>query len=326
MSASILSLLVSLEILFSALGGSRIYHPAPAELSDAAITLAPDTLPASTMRVEARVAMQGIGERSGMAPAWWEMALPSGSDTLTVSLRHGNSDYGDLLDRRFTRLTVSLCGSILWEGDTDGFSTHSGGFNSMRLEADRASGMLRLFGGSDHLNLVKELPLPKGFVPIEALTRTHGKGVVSMFCCEKYPDPESLLTLPWNMEELLAYLDASTDPVEGVWEYFDRENNPTYARPGGRYTLATVSDGQGGYLIVYLGGAEIYTSRWKPMMVKGRLTPTAFLGHYDLRWVDAEFLPIERDIHAVIDTDNSRLSLNFPLLKTVINFAKRPEQ
>ncbi len=59
------------------------------------------------------------------------------------------------------------------------------------------------------------------------------------------------------------------------------------------------------------------------MMLKGRLKPTIFVGHYDLEWIDSTFAPIDRDIHATI-TDGAILTLSFPLLKTTLRFSRMP--
>lgn len=50
--------------------------------------------------------------------------------------------------------------------------------------------------------------------------------------------------------------------------------------------------------------------------------PAEFAGHYDLEWIDSEFRPISRDIHATVDASGALLTLSFPSLHTVMRFAK----
>ena len=59
------------------------------------------------------------------------------------------------------------------------------------------------------------------------------------------------------------------------------------------------------------------------MMLKGTLRRAAFIGHYDLKWIDATFRPIESDLHAILE-EGSLLTLSFPLYKTTLRFAKLP--
>lgn len=123
------------------------------------------------------------------------------------------------------------------------------------------------------------------------------------------------------VEDIEAYLSASDDPCECYWTYFDRNTDPLRANPGGLYTLATVSDGAGGYYILYIDGATVNNDFWRPLQVKGRLTPTVFQGHYNLLWFDSYGEAMTQEQSAAIE-NASLLTLNFPLYGAVIRFSR----
>ena len=123
-------------------------------------------------------------------------------------------------------------------------------------------------------------------------------------------------------DSLLDHLAASADPVEGRWQYLDRDTDPRLLNTGGDYSLATVTAADGSIEIVYLGGSKANTGYWRPMMLKGRLTPTPFVGHYDLVWYDAYGARIDSETSADITADGSIMRLNFPLHGGSLRFRK----
>ncbi|MGM9852926.1 MAG: hypothetical protein ACI30N_03040 [Muribaculaceae bacterium] len=128
-----------------------------------------------------------------------------------------------------------------------------------------------------------------------------------------------------SLEQLTEYLAASKDSIEGIWEYQDRNMPAGKIVPGGNYEVAVVripdSDRYG---IYYLGGGEIYVDRWEPFMRKGTLVPTVFPRAFDMEWIDASrSRKLVRENYATVTMDNSLLTLNFPLLKSVIRFRRK---
>lgn len=124
-----------------------------------------------------------------------------------------------------------------------------------------------------------------------------------------------------NREELMAYLETSTDPMEGIWEYLDRDINPSKARLGGKYTIATVLSPDG-YDIVYLDGAENVPGDWTCLDIKGKLTNTAFECHYDLLWLAAPRHVADHEASATIGIGGEVLELTFPTLRSRIRFRR----
>ena len=126
-----------------------------------------------------------------------------------------------------------------------------------------------------------------------------------------------------SCEELVDYLRRSSDSLEGIWEYMDRNLPEGRVRLGGMYSLALVRDGEC-YRIIYVDGAGDYYGRlWKPLQDKGCMKPTIFQNHFDLEWINAK-----RTHRYMSDTwaeveQGVILSLNFPLVKSQLRFRKR---
>ncbi|MDE5690567.1 MAG: hypothetical protein K2I38_07760, partial [Duncaniella sp.] len=91
----------------------RVYADTPFLLTDSSsrMQLPPD---ADTYLIDVRGAMAGIGERVGMAPNYWGMNVIFPNDTIGLMLRHGNTSFGDILDKRQSILTLTIGGEVVW--------------------------------------------------------------------------------------------------------------------------------------------------------------------------------------------------------------------
>lgn len=283
------------------------------------------------LTIEVRAALSKVKERPGMSRSWWGISLVAPADTVKVSLRFGNTDYGDILDRRVAVLTVERNGVKVESGEVEGFRTAGGDFNS--LELSLTAGTLGINGGGHCSRHLTDVAIGGEFMPERVELWSIGRLSVPVFAVEVCRPPAAAFASGYTADELAERFSRSTDPIEGYWTYFDRENDPMYARPGGRYTLALVrrvSDETERrefvpvkYDIVYVDGAKTFGDKWEPLMLKGVLSTTIFDGHYDLEWIDATFERMTDDIHATID-NASLLTLSFPLLKTTMRFSKMP--
>lgn len=121
--------------------------------------------------------------------------------------------------------------------------------------------------------------------------------------------------------ELQAYLAESTDPREGMWTYFDRDTHPAGTSLGGKYKIATVANGQGGYEIVYVSGAKQHSADWQPMRLKGRLLRTGFISQYDLQWIQPDGRQLSNECSAEL-TAEGMLTLRFPAAAATVRFRK----
>lgn len=307
--------------LRGAMPPERHYSLAGVELRDTAVAVAGGAS-GPTVTVEARVAMWGNRETTGESRASWGFVWPDG---VAVTVCWGNTAFGDAADERYLRLTVACHDTVMvTEKFTTGFSMRPGGFNTLAVSRDTC-GTLDVSGGTArlaHLATVK-LP-PRRPLPAPALT-CRGRAKVMVCVAEWQPDLRAPLLTPWTHAALCDRFERSTDPLEGFWAYFDRANDPDYARPGGRYRLACVAEPGGGYSLIYVDGAAVNGAAWQCGMLKGRLTPTVFENQFDLQWVDAMLEPITDDIHARLENP-VLLVLDFPLLKTTLRLAKLPRE
>ncbi len=123
-----------------------------------------------------------------------------------------------------------------------------------------------------------------------------------------------------NINDLNRIFEDSEDPIEGYWEIFDRTLDEALLKLGGDYRLAIAKAGER-YEIIYLSGARTDGSRWKPGMLKGILSPTAFPGLFNLEWIDAEGESLSNSVTAQYGY-NSILTLQFPYHSSVIRLRK----
>lgn len=140
------------------------------------------------------------------------------------------------------------------------------------------------------------------------------------------PLPQPQMSRFATVDGLIAYLSASDDPYEGLWRYLDRDMDASRAALGGYYDLATARSADGGYDIIYLGhrGAEETDAsrHWRPLQIKGRLSPTIFIGNFDLSWMEASGVDVGAEANAQFAPDGSILSLRFPLLRAQLRFSR----
>lgn len=135
------------------------------------------------------------------------------------------------------------------------------------------------------------------------------------------PDKRMIVPTLWTKESLEEYLAQSVDPMEGMWQYLDRDVEEKIARMGGRYTIATVKADNNSYYIIYCSGAQVNNGSWKPFLLKGKLSQTIFSNNYDAMWIDSTFNVIENDVQATIE-NGVILSIKFPVLKSQLRFSK----
>lgn len=194
--------------------------------------------------------------------------------------------------------------------------------NSLALELDCNTGIAEIYGGGSLLEKITEIESPRecaqGSMGIVAL----GKPEIELVVSEAYTRAAGAEVLPVTADEIMERSrrqDAAK--VEGVWEYLDRDNDSSLCRLGGNYRLGVTTDAGGALVIVYLEGAKVNASDWKPGMIKGRLVPTPFQNHYDLLWIDATMQPINEECSATLEPAGT-LRLDFPLLKTTFRLSR----
>ena len=191
----------------------------------------------------------------------------------------------------------------------------------LRIELD--DGAVRMRGG-DGQRIFSSTPQAAvdflGNSPILVRTTEPEKlQVIRTLVKPMAPSPRS--SFP-TVDSLYSYLASSTDSIEAVWEYMDREVNTDKATLGGLYRIATVRAGDG-YDIIYLGGSDHYKSRWKPLHLRGHMVATQFVNNFDLYWPEASrTLTFKTDTYASYDAHLSLLTLHFPIYESSVRFRK----
>ncbi|MDE6207100.1 MAG: hypothetical protein K2M55_04770 [Muribaculaceae bacterium] len=207
-------------------------------------------------------------------------------------------------------------------GDTDSIITtgktwlHPGkgsdGAISMILRADEAGAVIELADTQ-----------VRGAIPA-AFDRTHA-GALAI-----ESDRNTLLTthtimsgrlavperLEGTADSLLSAVSVSEHPLAAVWTYLDRKTNPAVASIDLDYSFATVPQPDGSILLVLIS----HTLAHPAMTVKGILRPTQFRDHYDLEWITADGLRLDRDVSADLQVEGSVLTLNFPLFEATVRY------
>lgn len=250
----------------------------------------------------------------------WNFTDSANYDMAEIVLHDGR--YLDALGREAAALLVSSVRA--------GVATHEPALEFAPKQSMRSGGgslRLQLHAGTQQPVLEAGSGEPQLSIPVQLVPGTR-MGVYTLcdadtmactFECDTLPAP---FFAPFaDVAALRAYLAASRDPNEAEWVYYDRDTDPVRVSTGGDYRLATVSDGQGGYGIYYLGGAETHPGKWRPLQLKGRLAPTGFIDQFDLYWLDAAGESMGRDCSATLAAGNL-LTLNFPLYKAVIRYRR----
>lgn len=286
-----------------------------------------------TRSFEISAALSGNRNSNGLGNAsWWlEWCNNDGMPMRRISMRWGNECLGDPLDRRFLRVTVdsiSPAGHPLTLASNDlydGIDLY-GGFNTLSVE-ESLNGNMRLWVGNDLEYFVGECDAWRDAAIVKVGCNRKLKMRYAAY--SHIPDPALRLQTAWSQPEVMKYAASrGNDGIEGIWRFLDRDNDVRWARPGGLYRVAIVRSREadvdakiGAYDILYLDGAKVNPEAWQPCMLKGRLYPTVFEGHYNLEWFDAYMVPMEEEVSAQF-TDNVILSLDFPLFRSRMRFAK----
>ncbi|MDE6485083.1 MAG: hypothetical protein K2L14_06800 [Duncaniella sp.] len=290
----------------------------PSVVSDTVIPIViPASAPPHSLKVSARAA--AADKSSG-----WALMFVADTDTMSVNLNIRQAGYFDPFDH--SDATVSVMSGHKKIGSatfTSELASSPGEYNTLTVNI--SSRHITISGGHRHLARLLDIDNPLPVVPARVMFEAKGKVEVSEMTASVIPVPELVAATAWTAQEIADYLTTSPlDPIEGYWDYLDRNTTPRRAREGGRYTLAIVKskDRPGTYDILYLSGARVYSDKWMPAMRKGRLIPTDYIDHYDLEWIDATFRLRTLDMHASVE-QSSILTLSFHLLHSSLRFTLR---
>lgn len=238
-----------------------------------------------------------------------------------------STPYDDITDKRTMKVMLvehtPEQSSVVAQTTLDRGVSLEDGMNTLSVDVDE-HGVTVSIGRIDMLEVVlksSSLRRPAGAVAVGYLVGPGARVAIEIAALTIYNDNQVAdLQTEWTREALDEYFAASADPVEGYWQYLDRDMEDMWLKLGGRYTLAVVRADYG-YDIIYMDGAQVKKSLWQPGMLKGHITKTIFSGNYDLFWIDATMEPIDDEAYATVE-NGVILTLNFPTYKSQVRFAK----
>lgn len=267
------------------------------------------------------------GDKTTITSPQWGMVFnydEQGNYCAVVLSCDNSAPYDDIADKRSMRISLvqHQGGTVTEVASTTvnrGISLEDD-LNTLCADVDEHG--VRISIGKEELQTVLEAALirPAGTVQVGYLVGPGSRVAIERAVLTIEKDDQVAPSTLWTLEALDEYLENSSDPVEGYWNYLDRDMEEKWLRLGGRYTLAVVR-ADDGYDLIYIDGAQVKKSLWNPGMLKGHMVKTAFTGNYDLTWIDATMEPIGEDAYATIE-NGIVLTLVFPIYKSQVRFAR----
>jgi len=324
---SLLTALLVIPALTSrADGKSRLieYIEGVNAVADTTISLPAFHQGASAGIVECRAAILNDRPLQGLSSRSWGLVI---ARDYTVSITSGNISLDDIVNEPYCLIAVTRGDSVMASAKiTRDVATMPRRYNTLIAALDK-SGKVAISVGNTIPKPVLDVKLPVNPLSEPPQLTVCGQIDVSTLVAETIVEPVALIEClpPDSLSILLKRVAGSANPVEGVWDFLDRDTDNSMARQGGRYSLLSVAGEDGNIDILYLGGAVVNAQSWRPGMKKGRLRPTIFNQSYELDWTDATGESMGPDCHATIE-QGAILTLNFPLYKSSLRFSRRPAQ
>lgn len=250
------------------------------------------------------------------------------TDYCIADVKRESPDYENELYKYSSNITISrihdgVCNKLCITN-----VTHSSPCAGIRLSRN-PEGQFSIVAGDETLIVCPN----DSTVPFNAVPDSQVRFRSLDKCKEIYADLTLIERIPKisapfdNFESLTAYLSQSSDSIEGIWLYMDRNIPLGKVQLGGNYVLATVRDKtqKDIYNIYYVSGADKYPELWMPLQLKGRLKATVFANNFDLSWTDAlRATEYKQEAYATIENGHALLSVFIPLIKSQLRFRRMP--
>ena len=270
------------------------------------------------------------GEKTTISSTEWGLVFnydEQGNYHAVVLECDNSTPYDDITDKRTMKVMLiehtPEQSSVVAQTTVDSGVSLEDGMNTLSVNVDEHSVTVAI-GRIDMLEVVlksSSLRRPAGAVAVGYLVGPGARVAIECAALTIYNENQVAdLQTEWTREALDEYFATSADPIEGYWQYLDRDMEDEWLKLGGRYTLAVVHADYG-YDIIYMDGVQVKKSLWQPGMLKGHITKTIFSGNYDLFWIDATMEPIDDEAYATVE-NGVILTLYFPTYKSQVRFAK----
>lgn len=195
------------------------------------------------------------------------------------------------------------------------------GMNSYRLQGK--SGIVELSGGNRDLRPLHSLNIdwknndsigvfvaPGAALAVDYIVVSSPGRIATSVLQNKFVDNNALSE----------YLKKTKDPIEGIYEVFDRSIDTDLLRIGGEYRMALVKD-DNQYNFIYISGAEKNCDAWQFGKVKALLRPASYSGIFDVEWFDPASIPLRGVIKAQIESGDI-IKLQFESYQSEIRLRK----
>ena len=268
------------------------------------------------------------GQNKKISGSSWGLAfnIQPNSDMMYVELKCDNDDlHNDIGTQR--KLTVSLYEatsqnhSLLKQVEIENGVDLYDGNNTLQI--DVLDDKITIGIGRKKTNTVIVCENTKVYKTnrVGIVARPGSNVILSRAICNFEQSPDTPFRTKWDKQKLDEHFSQSINPIEGYWQYLDRDMEDNILRLGGKYSIAIVEKTKSKYDIIYCDGAQVNKQGWSPFMLKGELESTIFNGIYTGMWIDAMFDRITDDVQVSIE-NGVILTIKFPALKSQLRFSK----
>lgn len=259
------------------------------------------------------------GKKHGAILPSWGIAAVCGADTVYVEFKISESEKNAFDSSSVWQMRAANAqGACLNQAEiAEGCDFH--GLNGLTLR--RRGSQWQIFGGNRSSNLLLEFDYhadPTLAIGWEAMPGAEIEATDISFVPIASLVGEKLVA---DIDELVKAFPYSSDYREGIWRAYDRSLDESMLKMGGDYTVALRREGPGNFSVIYVSGAKVNSSLWRPGMLKGRLVASTYPDVFDVEWRDADGNFMSHDIKAQMESP-SVLSIQFPYQNSSLRFRK----
>lgn len=272
--------------------------------------------------------------------------VASTGDTLRLSVE---SFHGDdpLRDEEMSKLTLYVNRLKIKETSLPRKRFDNGTlFNTLRLE--RKGGNLIVDAGRGDADVAIWIAggaeyFPDDIHSIGVVAESGNRVEIERMQLVLTPSAESRLSSGLTAESIRQLVSDNPQSPCGLWTLLDFDLDDRYMRSGGDYRLAilpweelprdaaarlqTFGYPTTSFAVIYLDGATVDASRWKPGMLKGVMLPTALSTAWRIVWFDSEGETIDSpDMPGMstgsLDASGNILQIAFPERYSSVRFLR----
>ena len=250
-----------------------------------------------------------------------ENGYDSDNYSSAIFKRNTNNHFDEITRKDCFHVAIQVVSngekSIVKESDIDSkMAFEPNKYNTFQIKVD--NGVLSLSAGNKELSTLFSCE----YIPQKTFSAgiVAGKNKISIKRIEfkSIPDKRVSNKTSYTQADVeQAVKNTGNDFYVGFWRYFDRNTDDSRFELGGKYTIALVPT-DSGYDILYISGANRFSSYWSPYMKKGALIRTPFYNQYEIHWFTADKNLYFDECYASVSEDI--LTLHFPIQQSTVRF------